>query len=135
MLCGHPTLSWQVYCIWGPGPSPGHYRSFLAHPGNHVATLPQALTPRSTEPGIVPAGDRALSAPRGADNTPGGVQTMENRQKYVIPHTIELSVKTAMFFVSALRCISAPFDLCYRVRRSTSGESNGQHCSLPGFAL
>ena len=56
----------------GPRPQSGHYRSFLAHPGSHIATLPQASTPRSTEPEMVPAGDRGLSAPSGMPPAPLG---------------------------------------------------------------
>ena len=59
----------------------------------------------------------------GAETTPGGVQTMGKLQKYVILHTIELSVKTAMFFASILRSISTPVDLSSRVRRTMSETS------------
>ena len=45
---------------------------------------------------------------------------MGKLQKYVILHTIELSVKTAMFFASVLRSISTPVDLSSRVRRTMS---------------
>ena len=45
---------------------------------------------------------------------------MGNLLKYVILHTIELSVKTAMFFASVLQRISTPVDLSSRVRRTMS---------------
>ena len=48
---------------------------------------------------------------------------MGKLQKYVILHTIELSVKTAMFFASVLRSISTPVDLSFRVHRTMSESS------------
>ena len=48
---------------------------------------------------------------------------MGKLQKYVILHTIELSVKTATFFASVLRSISTPADLSSRVRRTMSETS------------
>ena len=72
------NIAWTSYTLvagvmhLGPRPQSGHYRSFLAHPGSHIETLPQASTPRSTEPGMVPAGDRGFSAPSGMPPAPLG---------------------------------------------------------------
>ena len=71
-------ITWASYTLvagimhLGPRPQSGHYRSFLAHPGSHLESWPLASTPGSTEPRMVPAGDRGLSAPSGRPPAPLG---------------------------------------------------------------
>ena len=74
---GH-DVTWTSYTLvagvmhLGPQPQSGHYRSFLAHPGSCLASWPQASTSCSSEPQLLPAGDRGSSAPSGTPSAPSG---------------------------------------------------------------
>ena len=71
-------VAWTSYTLvagvmhLGPQPQSGHYRSFLAHPGSCLDSCPQASTSCSSEPQLMPAGDRGSSAPSGRPSAPLG---------------------------------------------------------------
>ena len=74
---GH-DVAWTSYTLvagimhLGPQPQSGHYRSFLAHPGSCLDSWPQVSTSCSSEPQLMPAGDRGSSAPSGRPSAPSG---------------------------------------------------------------
>ena len=74
---GHDVV-WTSYTLvagvmhLGPQPQTGHYRSFLAHPGSCLNSCPQASTSCSSEPQLMPAGERGSSAPSGRPSAPLG---------------------------------------------------------------
>ena len=74
---GH-DVAWTSYTLvagvmhLGPQPQSGHYRSFLAHPGTCLDSWPQESASCSSEPQLMPAGDRGSSAPSGRPSAPSG---------------------------------------------------------------